>query len=138
MGFMFAISLFGQSIQSYISISNEGLPRVAIKILDKLKEWHVAGYIQEGFTDCGHLSNRFSPTIRPHLTECLQLLASKNWLHVTMWDSEPRKMRGGFLDKIINPGDIVYHLNMEGIRKREQLELDKTEDVYKNFFSKDN
>ncbi len=123
MGFMFAKALFSHSIASYEGVSNEGIARAAVKVLEKLKEWYADGQIIDGFVDCGYLQNKFSVTLRPILTDCLMLLLKKDWLYVTVWEDDPRKLNGGFLDKVVKPGDYVYHLNVKGMKKYDDMRL---------------
>lgn len=127
MGFMFAKALFSHSIASYEGVSNEGIARQAVKVLEKLKDWYADGQIVDGFVDCGHLQNKFTAAIRPVLTDCLMLLLKKDWLYVTVWEEDPRKLNGGFLDKVVKPGDYVYHLNVKGIKKYDDMRLNSLE-----------
>ena len=127
MGYMFAHALFGQSITSQQVIYYESLPRKAESFLTTLRKWYSEGKITEGFILCGALSNHVSPLIREFLPEIIDMLLDKKWLFTTKLLEDKRKLNGGFPDKYVDTGDLVYHLNLEGIKKRDSLNLDKME-----------
>ncbi len=124
---MFAQALFGQSISSHQMIAYESMPRKAESFLATLQKWYAAGKIWEGFILCGALQNSISPAIREFLPDIVDLLIEKRWLLPIKMNDEKRKLNGGFPDKLVDTGDIVLHLNVDGIKKREALGLDRLE-----------
>lgn len=127
MGFEFAKSLFGQSITSYQSLTLEALPRKAESVLSTLKGWYSKGKINEGFTQCAHFNNAFGLKMREFIPDIIDMLFEKKWLYTTIMSDDKRKLNGGFPDKYVSPGDIIYHLNIEGIHKREDMNLEAVE-----------
>jgi hypothetical protein len=123
MGFMFSTSLFSQSITSHQQIAYESLPRKAESFLGTLKKWYSEGKIREGFVQCGAFSNNVSPSLREWLPEIIDLLLQKDWLFTTLMTDEKRKLNNGFPDKLVDKDDLIYHLNLDGIIKREELNL---------------
>ena len=124
MGFMFSSALFGQSITSHQVIVYESLPRKAVSFLSTLQRWYQDNKITEGFIQCGSLSNATSVTLREFLPDILDMLVDKKWVYTTIHQDDKRKLNGGFPDKYVDTGDIIYHLNIEGLRKREEMGLD--------------
>jgi len=131
-GFMFAKALFGQSITSHQMIVYESMPRKAESVLSTIKKWYSSGKMWEGFTVCGAFQNCVGVAIREFIPDIVDLLTEKNWLlPIKMTDSK-RKLNGGFPDKLVDTGDIVYHLNVDGIEKRIALGLDSLENTMLN------
>jgi len=127
MGFMFADALFGQSITSHQVIAYEALPRKAESFLATLQKWYAEGKVTEGFVLCGALNNHVSPKLRDFLPEITDMLLKRKWLFITKMAEDKRKLNGGFPDKYVDTGDLIYHLNIEGIKKRAAMSLDKLE-----------
>lgn len=126
-GFIFAKALFGQSISSHQMIAYESMPRKAESFLTTVQKWYGANKVWEGFVLCGSLQNAISPGLREFLPDILDLLVDKGWLLTQRMTDDKRKLNGGFPDKLVDTGDIVLHLNVDGIKKREALGLDKIE-----------
>lgn len=127
MGFMFSQSLFGQSITSHKMIAYESLPRKAESFLATLQKWYAEDKVREGIVHCAALSQQISTSLREFLPEILDLLVRKGWLFITIMEDEKRKLNNGFPDKFVSTGDLIYHLNVEGIKQREELGLDTIE-----------
>ena len=127
MGFMFADALFGQSITSHQVIVFESLPRKAVSLLSTLQKWYAEGKVIEGFVLCGSFNNSISPPLREFLPDILDMLLKKKWLYTTVMQDDRRKLNGGFPDKYVDTGDLIYHLNIEGIKKREDMGLEVLE-----------
>jgi len=131
-GFMFAKALFGQSITSHQMIAYESMPRKAESLLTTIQKWYSAGKIWEGFVMCGALQNSISPSIREFVPDILDLLVEKRWLLPIQMTDDKRKLNGGFPDKLVDKGEIVLHLNLDGIKQREALGLDGLEETMMN------
>lgn len=127
MGFQFAIALFGQSIVSYDLISFESLPRKANSFLSTLTAWYDDRKIYEGFVPCGALNNYVSPSLREFMPDIIDLLTRKKWLITTTMTDSRRKLNGGFPDKYVDTGDTIFHLNRDGIQRRQDMNLESLE-----------
>jgi hypothetical protein len=128
MGFKFAVALFKQSINSFKTIENESKARDARMFLEQLKGFHKLGLITEGFSNTSEIKNWVNTSRRDGINECVDFLLEKDWLYVTVWTDEPKKLNGGGrTNKIVSPGDFVYHLNVKGIAKRKAMKLDDIE-----------
>ena len=128
MGFNYAKILFQQSVMTQNSLIHEGLPRKCENILTRLKTLYANGKITEGFVVQGDFINNFSVAIRSDFHAVIDFLHEKKWLYTSIHRGERRKLNNGFPNKLVDPGDLVYHLNVNGINKRADMELNKIED----------
>ena len=128
MGFMFAKVLFEQSIRTHHNLDFEEIPRKARVVVNRLIDFYHRGRILEGFVIGGSFRNHFAVGVRLDLPTIVDFLLDKGWLYTSVWDKEKRKLNGGDVtDKLVDMGDIVYHLNLKGIQKRKQMGLDEIE-----------
>ena len=127
MGYEFAKSLFSQSITSHHSLTLESLPRKAESVLATLKAKYTMGILDEGFVQCADFRSFFRDTLREFIPDIIDMLLEKKWLYITTMTDDKRKLNGGKPDKLVSPGETIYHLNVEGIRKREEMGLDSLE-----------
>jgi len=128
-GFKFAEALFSQSIISHNSIHYESLPRRAESFLNTVQKWYSSGKMYEGFVPCGALQNQLSTVVREDLTDIVDFLVEKRWLLKAKMTDEKRKLNGGFPDKLVDTGDVVFHLNIKGIKLREEMGLNSMEEA---------
>ena len=120
-GFEFAKVLFGQSIISHDQIRYESIPRKAESFLKAVQKWYEQGKVWEGFTLCGSLSNSVSASLRENLTDIVDMLLEKKWLVTTKMQDDKRKLNSGFPDKLVVPGELIFHLNLDGISKMNKI-----------------
>ena len=92
--------------------------------MSTLQKWYAEGKVYEGFVPCGAFSNSLSVTLREFLPDIMDMLVKKKWLYTTLMQDDKRKLNAGFPDKLVDTGDRVYHLNIEGIKKREDMGLE--------------
>jgi hypothetical protein len=117
MGWKFAQTLFNQSIDSYEELDKYPIVTMARKVLSHIANMYAKGTIVEGFPECAAFNNALPVDVRPHMSEILSLLTERGWLTTTMRTQVQGKGRlnNGFPNKIVKPGDIIYHLNIGGL-----------------------
>jgi len=127
MGFMFAKSLFAQSIATNRSLSDEGIPRMAQTVVTRLENLYAQDKIFEGFVIQGDFRNSLSVGVRNDLPFIMDFLLEKKWVYTTKHVGERRKLNYGFPNKIVDTNDLIYHLNVKGIEKRKGMNLEHIE-----------
>lgn len=139
MAFKFSESLFSQAITSHELITYESMPRKAERFVATLQRFYSEGKIYEGFVTGGDFRNCISTPLREHIGDIMDLLVKKKWVYTTIMTQDmvedivgegggkSRKLNGGFPNKLVNVGDKIFHLNIEGITKRARMGLDAIE-----------
>lgn len=126
MGWMFAKSIFTQSIESYEELDKHPIIVTARQVLQAISALYAKGKIFQGFTECAAFGNMMPVTCRKNLSEVLTTLVNDGWLVTTMRTQIEGKGRlnNGVPNKIVKPGDLVFHLNIAGIKKAKMNYLD--------------
>lgn len=131
MGWEFAKTIFNQSIESYEELDMHPIILDARHVINNIAQLYYKGKIYEGFTECAAFGNMMPVHTRKHLSEILTLLVDKGWLITTVHTQMQGKKRlnKGIPNKIVKPGDLVYHLNIPGI-KQAQKDYSKNPDKW--------
>lgn len=116
MAFEFSKNLFTHAISSHANIEQESLPRKARALRSTILKWYDSGRVTEGFVLQGDFKNYITDSLRPCLNEVVDLLVDRGWLYLKRFAEPKRKINGGFPNKLVDTGDLVYHLNVEGIK----------------------
>jgi hypothetical protein len=119
MAWEFAKTIFTQSIESYEELDKHPIVQMSREVIAAIDTMYAKGKIVEGFPECTALGNMLPVKVRKDLPEIMTHLVDKGWLLTAMRTQiEGRgKLNGGTPNKIVRPGDIIYHLNIEGIRR---------------------
>jgi len=119
MGWEFAKVIFSQSIESYEELDKHPIINNSRTVINALAGLYAKGKIYDGFPECAAFSNMMPVNVRNNLSEILTLLVEKGWLTTTMRTQVEGKGRlnNGTPNKIVKPGDMIYHLNIAGIHR---------------------
>jgi len=126
MGWMFAKCIFTQSIESYDELDKHPIIQMSKQVISAIAILYAKGKIWQGFTECAAFSNMMPVTCRKDMSEILTTLVDAGWLVTTMRTQVEGKGRlnNGLPNKIVKPGDCIYHLNIQGIAEAKETYLD--------------
>ena len=129
MGCIYAEALYEGMLKSHDSLDNLNIFRSAIAFAKSLLAKYESKAIYEGFINSSHLQNGFKMITKENRDGVIDMLKDHNWLLTTKC-TERGMLNDGETKGMATPGEIIYHLNVDEVRK--QLDLQEIEDKIEN------